>query len=74
MKGEISMENEKQEQQPNYIKLDYDLEEPEEGVALVKKVIDSTPSERLTSYYIEQMIKYILKLDTIEERKQERSI
>ena len=68
------MENEKQEQQPNYIKLDYDLEEPEERVALVKKVIDSTPSERLTSYYIEQMIKYILKLDTIEERKQERSI
>ena len=48
------------DQEDDHIKLDYTLETPEERSALVQKVIDSTPPEKLTKKYLEAMADYII--------------
>lgn len=48
------------EQVDNHIKFDYTLETPEERSAHVQKIIDNTPPEKLTKYYLEKMSNYIL--------------
>ena len=42
------------------IKLDYTLESYEERLALVNKIIESTPSEKLTSKYLEILADYLI--------------
>ena len=44
-------------QEDNHIKFDYTLETPEERSAHVQKIIDNTPPEKLTKYYLEKMFR-----------------
>ena len=68
------LENPQEENKEDYIKMDWSIEDPKERVALVEKIIASTPPERLTSIYLDKMAEYIIKPNTIEERKQERKV
>lgn len=52
---------EKQNDAP--IKLDYSLDTHEERVALVNKILDSIPSENITTKYLNILTDYILLLD-----------
>ena len=44
----------------NYIKLDYTLNTVEERLNLVNKIIEETPSEKLTKQYLERLADYLL--------------
>ena len=52
------------------IKLDYSIEEPEERVKLVQKIIENTPQERLTNRYLEVLADYIIFAMTKKQKKQ----
>lgn len=54
------------------IKLDYSLESPQERNELVKKIIDATPPEQLTPFYIKILTDYIIFAMTKEEQKQKK--
>lgn len=81
---EISMQNQKenaaaveegiQTSQNNVIKLDYSLEDPDERVKLVEKIIENTPQEKLTNRYLEILANYIIYAKTIKEKKEEYKI
>ena len=62
------------EQEQEYIKLDYTLKDPQERIALVNKIIESLPSEKLTKKYLDIMGEYILDPKTIDERKEKYPI
>ena len=53
-------------------RLDYTLETPQERNELVKKIIDETPPEQLTSRYIEILTDYIIFAMDKEERKRKK--
>lgn len=53
-------------------RLDYSLETPQERNELVKKIIDETPPEQLTSRYIEILTDYIIFAMDKEERKRKK--
>ena len=81
---EISMQKQKenaaaveegiQTSQDNVIKLDYSLEDPDERVKLVEKIIENTPQEKLTNRYLEILANYIIYAKTIKEKKEEYKI
>ena len=52
-----------------YIKMDYSLD-TEERIEKVKEIIESTPPERLTPYYLEQLTKYIVISTDKKERNE----
>jgi hypothetical protein len=54
------------------MKLDYSLETPEERNELVKKIIEHTPSDKLTSKYLEILADYIIFAMDKEERKKKK--
>lgn len=55
------MENkEQQSADPTYIKLDYTLENVEDRLALVNKIIETAPPEKLTSKYLEKLGDYLV--------------
>ena len=54
------------------MKLDYSLETPEERNELVKKIIEHTPSDKLTSKYLEILADYIIFAMDKEERKRKK--
>lgn len=68
-----SLEQEKLEADPDYIKMDYTLATPEERTKKVNEIIAGTPSEKLTSYYLERLTKYILDADK-QSTKEEKTI
>ena len=51
--------NNSQENSNDYIKMDFSLETPEERNELVKKIVEQTPPERLTPFYLEKLTQYI---------------
>ena len=57
------------EDNPNYIKMDWSLETPEERIAKVNEIIANTPSERLTPKYLDKLADYIVFPVQKEERK-----
>lgn len=69
------MENQKEivqnqeDQSSTNIKLDYTIESPQERTALVQKIVQSLPPERLTNRYLEILSDYIIFAMTKEERK-----
>lgn len=66
------MIDEEQEQEQDYIKLDYSLKTPEERNALVEKIIESSPKEKLTPRYLEILSDYIVfAMDKEEKKKKE---
>ena len=46
----------------NYIKMDYSLETVEERIDKINEIVSNTPSERLTSKYLERLGDYLLDL------------
>lgn len=52
-----------QVQKQDHIKLDYTLESYEERIDLVNKIIESTPSDKLTSKYLEILADYLIFTD-----------
>lgn len=54
------------------MKLDYSLETPEERNELVKKIIEHTPSNKLTSKYLEILADYVIFAMDKEERKRKK--
>ena len=57
------------ENNPNYIKMDWSLETPEERITKVNEIIANTPSERLTPKYLDKLAEYIVFPVQKEERK-----
>lgn len=53
-------------------KLDYSLQSPQERNELVKKIIDETPPEQLTSKYLTILSDYIIFAMDKEERKKKK--
>lgn len=58
-----------QEEDSGYIKMDFSLELPSERNALVKKIIEQTPPEKLTQVYLEKLADYIIFAMDKQERK-----
>ena len=58
-----------QDDKPDYIKMDFSLETPEERVKKVEEIIANTPSERLTPSYLEKLSDYIVFAMNKEEKK-----
>ncbi len=56
--------------QNTVIKLDYSLEDPEERVKLVEKIIKNTPSSKLTNRYLEILANYLIFSMNKKEKKQ----
>ena len=54
------------------IKLDYTLETPEERTALVTKIVEQTPVERLTPRYLEILADYIVFAAEKQDRKERK--
>ena len=54
--------------------MDFTIETSEARNEHVKKILANTPSEKLSPYYLEQLTKYILCLDTKKERKRSDQI
>lgn len=61
---------EMQQTSENIIRLDYSIQDPEERVKLVEKIIANTPQERLTNKYLEILSNYIIFAMTKKEKKQ----
>lgn len=74
MEKEKNILNNSQEEKDDYIKMDWSIEDPKERVALVEKIIASTPPERLTQVYLDKMAEYIIKPNTIKERQEEYKV
>ena len=69
---EVQEEIAEEEQDPEYIKMDFTLETPEERNALVKKIIEQTPPEKLTHKYLEKLADYIIFAMDKQERKEKK--
>ena len=54
----------------DYIKLDYTLEDSAERVALVEKILATTPPEKLTNQYISKLGDYILKIEKKDKSRE----
>ena len=65
-----SLQNERDQNQR--IKLDYSIQSPEERVQLVKKIIETTPSEKLNNKYLEVLADYIIFAMTKKEKKEKK--
>ena len=60
------------EEQNDYIKMDWDIEDAEGRKKKVEEIIANTPPERLTPTYLEKMADYILFAMNKEERKKKK--
>ena len=63
---------EEEDNTPEYLKMDFSLELPEERVKKVEEIIANTPSERLTPKYLEKLSDYIVYAMDKQERKQKK--
>ena len=55
-----------------YIKMDFNLETPEERVEKVKEIISQTPPEKLTDRYVNKLSDYIIFAADKQERKKKK--
>ena len=53
-----------------YIPTDWELTTPEDRIKKVNEIIANTPENKLTPYYLDQLGTYIIKANTIKERKE----
>ena len=56
-------------QQDEKIKLDYTIESPQERTEIVRKIVESLPSQKMTHRYLQILADYIIFAMTKEERK-----
>lgn len=62
--------NENQQSNDKILKLDYTITDVQERNKLVHKIIENTPSEKLTPYYLEELTKYLTISTEIKKEKQ----
>ena len=62
------MENKNNTSSSSFVALDYTLKTEEERVKKVEEIIANTPSEKLTSYYLNKLTEYILEARNKKER------
>ena len=60
----------KQSSSQNIIKLDYTIEDPEERVKLVEKIVENAPQSKLTNRYLEILADYIIFAMNKKEKKE----
>jgi hypothetical protein len=51
-----------------YKKLDYTITDPQERTRLVHEIVDNTPPEKLTPYYLEELAKYLTETPDTKHR------
>ena len=56
------------------VKVDWTIADPKERVKLVEKIVETTPPEKLTNYYLDYLAKYIIQAKTKTEKKEKRKI
>lgn len=61
-----------EEEDTGYIKMDFSLESPYERNALVQKIIEQTPPEKLTHKYLEKLADYIIFAMDKQEKKNKK--
>lgn len=61
-----------QEEDTDYIKMDFSIETPEERVKKVEEIISKTPPERLTHRYLEKLTDYIIFAQDKKEKQEKR--
>ena len=61
------------EENTAYIKMDYSLS-PEERVKKAEEIVSNTPSDKLTSNYLDKIAEYIAVAGTREENKKDRPV
>lgn len=66
---EVEQENIQQQTNENF-KLDYTIENPEQRVKLVEKIIENTPPNKLNNKYLEILADYIIFAMNKKEKKQ----
>jgi hypothetical protein len=77
-KGDLEMflqEEETQQEkkaEDNYIRMDFTIESASDRVKKVEEIIANTPSERLSSIYLEKLADYIIFAMDKEEKKQKK--
>ena len=60
--------NNTQNQDEQYIKLDYELEDSADRIALVEQILATAPPEKLTNQYLSKLGDYILKIEKVFQR------
>ena len=68
----IEEETKEDEENSDYIKMDYFLETPAERNQKVKEIIEQTPPEKLTPKYLDKLADYILDAINKEEKKERK--
>ena len=69
---EINIQYPQLDEENENIKLDYTIESPQERTELVKKIVESLPSQRLTHRYLQILADYIIFAMTKEQRKSKK--
>lgn len=57
-------------QEENSIKLDYTIQSPQQRVALVQKIVDAAPAQKLTNRYLEILSNYIIFAMSKKQKRQ----
>lgn len=70
LKDAAAAQAENQTSSEEVIRLDYSIEDPEERVKLVEKIIENTPQSKLTNRYLEILANYIIFAMSKKEKKQ----
>ena len=66
-KDNVTGQNEQQ-----VIRLDYSIQDPEQRVELVNRIVESTPSEKLTNRYLQILANYIIFAMDKKEKKERK--
>ncbi len=63
------MENVENNNVDSQLRLDYTIQSPQERTALVRKIVDATPPEKLSNRYLQMMANYIIFAMDKQEKK-----
>lgn len=66
---QTSIEQQEENKRP-YPRLDYTIEDPQERNKIVHNIINNTPQEKITSYYLEQLTKYLTETPKTKKEKE----
>lgn len=64
-------DNEQQSEESSYPQLDYTIKDPEQRNKIVHQIVNTIPPEKLTSYYLEKLTRYLVE---DQKSKKEKTI
>ena len=62
-------QEENQQEESKYPKLDYTIKDPEQRNKLVHQIVDTIPPEKLTPFYLQQLTKYLVQDQQSKKQK-----